>query len=64
MSSLNSLQRGIRQRAFRQRQEAQRTMCKKLRLLRVEDHQAAGLGVRPAAVVLEATLQSRRNSSR
>ena len=62
MSSFNNLQRGIRQRAFRQRQEAQRTLCKKLRLLRVEDNNS--LGNRPAAVVLEATLQSRRNSSR
>lgn len=63
MSSLNSLQRGIRQRAFRQRQEAQRTLCKKLRLLRIEDNDHSR-GNRPAAVVLEATLQSRRNSSR
>jgi len=62
MSSFNSLQRGIRQRAFRQRKEAQRTLCKKLRLLRVEDNHS--LGNRPSAVVLEATLQSRRNSSR
>lgn len=42
MSSLNSLQRGIRQRARRQRQEAQRTWRKRVTRLRTDTHPTGG----------------------